>query len=189
MATVFCSLLALGEGGILNLHFSRFIVRLLRLSAYFRYFWLRNFFNWPCTLCSCNMLAFVHLLPIALNLVVRDRRDILQDQVMIYVLNEAVLAKLVWFLWLVEYVFHDDLVDLVCLTHSRKSAAFGLFNFRLELLKLTSDLNFSLDESIDVFRINATKLKLDWCGQLTFCQIDNILLRSLELFPRSILFP
>ena len=82
------------------------------------------------------MLAFVHLLPIALNLVVRDRRDILQDQVMIYVLNEAVLAKLVWFLWLVEYVFHDDLVDLVCLTHSRKSAAFGLFNFRLELLKL-----------------------------------------------------
>ena len=69
------------------------------------------------------MLAFIHLLPITFNLVVRDWRDVLQDQVMIYVLNEAVLAKLVWFLWLVEYIFHDHLIDLVCLTHARKRAA------------------------------------------------------------------
>ena len=121
-------LFALRKGRILDLHFLGLVGRdiCVLLPRGLRFLvWI---FGWPGTGCPCRASIFVHLLPVAFNLVVGNLRNLFENHVLVDVLDQAELAESVRLLRLVEDVFHDDVVDLICLVHLGKSASiFALF--------------------------------------------------------------
>ena len=87
------------------------------------------------TMCPRSVPLFVHFLPVVLDLIISDGRNLFQYHVMIDVLYQAELAKHVWFLGLVKDVLHYNIINLVGLSHLFEGASsFLLLWLRLYLI-------------------------------------------------------